>query len=335
MYTVLVSSRIQILDIAAVGGIIGFCITLILLIVLICYRTVRPHAVLSDSPTMYWLVVVYLSSALIICFLTGFVRSNMVFGTSVESYHDECNIGYIGSLIFQTANRGALYLIFLQKMKGLFQFDHIYYLFFYWCISMLVALNWSLFVLSNDSSSWLLIVDPSKSSIFCVRDSDDSSEGLYVAKLLLAVMEVILFRLYVLFEFAKGMYAAQKRLKSVDEDDVNMDTIQFHNLLVHLQRTKNQIQKCLIMTTFSVMASMTFWLCTAVVRDGSTWVCWEMIANALCVVLLLDGDGFSQSFACCSKYGCCCLCYLDQHVHQFMVRSIGLDEHEKNVQYYS
>merc|ERR1711879_100218 len=183
------------------------------------------------------------------------------------------------------------------------------------------------------SSNWLLISNDTKSSIFCVRDSGHSTNGLYIAQMILVVIEIVVFRVYVLLVFVNGLYTAEKQLKSVDEEDISMDSTQVHNVLSHLHRQKNITMKVVVILSFSVMASMAYWLCSAVVRDGSTWVCWEMMINAICVLLLLDG--FDHVWKCCNKYGCCCCCFLSRNVNDYMMQSIGLSEHEKNIQYYS
>ena len=320
MLDVVISPRIIILELGAVGGFIGFLlISAVFIHTLLYSRSYIKNRETTLNGKSYWFSVIYLLSAIFTFIIYGFIRSNLITQTSANDYNEtKCKFGYIAPLVAITINRLCLYFIIIERIKSLYIKEGILYLFLYWVMSMVAALNWSLWILiQNENETYFqLISDDLGTSIYCVHAYHQHPPYLYtIGQVGLIIIEIFL-KIYLLYVFIKGLYITYLEIQHVNGVDIQFNSDEYKQLKESYDINKRFVLILLFMNG----STLTYWLFAAIIPDASTWICWDIIVNSFCVWLMLDLS--EKAWKCCTKFGCCCCCYFRHYVDQYFSNSI-------------
>ena len=317
MFDVIVSSRIIVLEMGSIGGLIGLFVVSILFIrtLFSCCDYIK-NMKTSIHGKSYWFTVIYLLSSLVTFAIYGFIRSNLITKMSINDFtYTICDFGNIGSLISITINRIFLYLIIIEKIKSLFIKEGIFYLFLYWTMSIVATLNWTIWVVvSQDSAHYQLISDAAGLSIYCISDQTPTFFSM-IGQVLLVIVEIF-FKAYLLFIFMKGLYVAYYEIQAVNGVDIQFNSDEYK----HLKHLYNLNKKYVLILVFMNASTLLYYLGAATILDGNTWICWDIMLNSFCVWLMLDCS--RRCWRCCTKIGCCCCCYFRHYIDEYFMRDM-------------
>ena len=188
-------------------------------------------------------------------------------------------------------------------------------------MSIVATLHWTIWVTNKDNAHYQLISDDTQSSIYCVSKISNQTQSQFlmiaIGQVVLVIIE-IMFKIYLLFIFCKGLYVSYHEIQAVNGVDIQFNSDEYKQL----KQLYNLNKKYVLIMSFMNASTLLYFLGAAVILDGHTWICWDIMVNSICVWLMLDCNGSKKCWKCCNKFGCCCCCYFRHHIDQYFMNSV-------------
>ena len=88
-----------------------------------------------------------------------------------------------------------------------------------------------------------------------------------------------------------------------------------------LERLEEVIKKHCILVGYCSVCTLIIWSCALYTFDATTWVCWELTVDCICVWMMTKN---AKSFwNCCKTKGFCCCCYWKSRMYVDRMRLLA------------